>query len=586
MYDFEILLRDHAKIIFVEAVEIESLPKRIDGYKKKLSKAFSCLVQAGKIEYELLICEPINFPNALPYFFLSSPETHDFHNHVNFNGDICFIDKSASIFINADNPKAVLYQSIDQVIKVLKGSYHRDLTELFEEFEGYWQSLPEITTIHCFFEPGDKVSKINFKISSSSSKKKTFRRKTTPNLCYNSTLPENYGYTERFKKNQIKKGYYIPLHIPGFPPDMDAGLTPNYVKKLYNSIKPSDRDKFTQLLRKAEKTKNRKEKDRTEFFIFSQIRPSRHKAMFGVTISGRSKYPFFLSKDIQNWNVSPINILRQNREYLVERGGANKSIYDISVAIIGGGAVGSRIAEQLALSGIGKLVVIDDDILSADNIHRHLLGGEDIGNRKAEAIYQNLSQRLPYIKVIPEPIKREKWLEKNGLQEVDIIIDATADLTGLREMNKEFYKIKSPPPLICCWLEACGIGGHAILIDHNSNGCLECLIEKGPQGPYFRSSFLKPYQMVGKDLTGCGGGFTPFSALDAIKTATMTSELALNYIVNNKSACYKFWVGDSSEALREKLELSDWYNKAASMPPEINSNDYAKPSCPVCGKTT
>ena len=587
MNDFESLLRDHGKILFVEAIDIESLPRRIDSYKKKLSKAFFCRVQTGKIEYELFVCEPINFPKTLPYFFLSFPETHDLHNHVNFNGDICFTDKNASIFIDTDNPGAVLYQSIDLTIKVLEGSYHRDLTDLLEEFEGYWQSLPKSTTIDCFFDPGDNLTEIKFKIDSSPSQKKVFAKRTTPVLCYSLNLPENYGYTKRFNNKQIKNGFYIPLHSPVFPPDMDTGLTPNYVKKLIKNIERSECDQFRKQLKKSDKAKNRKEKDRIEFFVFSQTRPSQQKAMFGVCVAGRSRYPFFLSDNTENWHVLPINIRRHNREYLVERGGGEKSINDLSIAIIGCGAVGSRIVEQLALSGIGKLVIIDDDILTADNIHRHLLGGEYIKNHKVKAIAQHLCQRLPYVEVVAEPITREKWLEKKGFEQIDIIIDATADLTGLREMNKQFYNsISSPPPVIYCWLEACGIGGHSILIDHNSNGCLECLIEKGLQGPYFRSSFLKPYQSVSKDLTGCGGGFTPFSALDAIKTATITSELVLNYIFNNKSACYKFWIGGDSEALKQNLKVNNWYYKAVSMTPELNPNDYFKPSCPVCRKNT
>jgi molybdopterin/thiamine biosynthesis adenylyltransferase len=176
---------------------------------------------------------------------------------------------------------------------------------------------------------------------------------------------------------------------------------------------------------------------------------------------------------------------------------------------------------------MGHIIIVDHDKLSEDNIYRHVLGGSAIGDYKTEAMAGHLKWRLPYIDVIPKPTKREVWLNEDSWNHVQLIVDATADFTGMRDMNQAIIESPNPVPVVYCWLEACSIGGHALLVDGKSKGCLECLLDHKEQGPCRRSDFLEPFQNVTKDLTGCGGAFTPFSALDSIKTATLATELAL-----------------------------------------------------------
>ena len=376
--------------------------------------------------------------------------------------------------------------------------------------------------------------------------------------------------------------WYLPLSKSILPPLPDTGLNTFYVRKLLNYVNSDLKQKLLSSLTKQKK-KRKGEKDyRNEIYLFSQPRPSGKLALFGVFASGYSNNHFFSDTDEKSWKLLPLSIQRHDSLYMLERGGSSLDMNDITVAVIGCGAVGSRIAEFLALSGVGHINIIDYDTLNEDNIYRHVLGGKSIGAYKAKAMADHLKRRLPYIDVYSEPINRETWMKDKKWKNVQLIIDATADFTGIREMNKTIFALNNPVPIVYCWLEACSIGGHAVLVDGKSKGCLECLLDIKENGPYRRCDFHKPYQKVTKDLTGCGGAFTPFSALDAIKTATLATELAIENLMNKQKSIYKYWIGESRHSENAGLLLSDWYTKAYDGNTDNVETNYYKINCPIC----
>ncbi len=60
------------------------------------------------------------------------------------------------------------------------------------------------------------------------------------------------------------------------------------------------------------------------------------------------------------------------------------------VAVIGVGSVGSAVADMLARAGVGRLTLVDPDVLSEDNLKRHVLTRESVGRNKAEAMAERL----------------------------------------------------------------------------------------------------------------------------------------------------------------------------------------------------
>ena len=104
------------------------------------------------------------------------------------------------------------------------------------------------------------------------------------------------------------------------------------------------------------------------------------------------------------------------------------------------------------------------------------------------------------------------------------------------------------------------------------------------RGPFLKCGLLEPFQNVTVDLTGCGGAFTPFSALDSTKTATLATELALDSLVKRNPSAYRYWVGDDRLAKDADLRTSTWYRTAMNGALLRNiETGFWRGGCPVCG---
>ena len=73
-----------------------------------------------------------------------------------------------------------------------------------------------------------------------------------------------------------------------------------------------------------------------------------------------------------------------------------KKILNSRVLIIGMGGLGCPVAEFLTRSGVGKLGIVDHDIVSLSNIHRQsLYDGNDLGKSKVKVAQKKLRNINP-----------------------------------------------------------------------------------------------------------------------------------------------------------------------------------------------
>jgi molybdopterin/thiamine biosynthesis adenylyltransferase len=105
------------------------------------------------------------------------------------------------------------------------------------------------------------------------------------------------------------------------------------------------------------------------------------------------------------------------------------------VAIIGCGAVGSFLADMLARSGAGVLVLVDPERLMPGNCVRHLAEPEYVPQFKVDAVKAILAASELPATVVPYRDQLNPDLAFLLFTECDLIIDAAADggATGLLE---------------------------------------------------------------------------------------------------------------------------------------------------------
>ena len=127
--------------------------------------------------------------------------------------------------------------------------------------------------------------------------------------------------------------------------------------------------------------------------------------------------------------VDRLMILRPaGQEALLLRAGPDAATLQIrTVVVVGVGAIGSHVADQLARAGVGRLRIIDHDVLWPVNSVRHAAPpGTPAGTPKVEAVCEVLNQ-YPWIEV--EPINRLVWLPSE-LRDILTSSDLTVDATG------------------------------------------------------------------------------------------------------------------------------------------------------------
>jgi sulfur-carrier protein adenylyltransferase/sulfurtransferase len=135
-----------------------------------------------------------------------------------------------------------------------------------------------------------------------------------------------------------------------------------------------------------------------------------------------------------------------------------------SVGIVGCASLGSKVAAMLARAGVGRFMLVDDDVLFAANLVRNELGAAAIGAHKVDALRTRLIEIAGTIDVTVRRVALGGQESADstdsvmsGLRACDVIIDATADahcFNFCAAIAKESLK-----PLLWGEVFAGGIGG-------------------------------------------------------------------------------------------------------------------------------
>ncbi|UXC91419.1 ThiF family adenylyltransferase [Sphingobium sp. RSMS] len=154
--------------------------------------------------------------------------------------------------------------------------------------------------------------------------------------------------------------------------------------------------------------------------------------------------------------VAPANEQRLSAEHGV--------LADRSVAIVGCGSVGSKIAATLTRAGVGTLVLVDGDLLLPGNLVRNELDWRAVGLNKPDALAARLRDINPSTKTIVRRLllggQESSASTDSALQQIgqcDLIIDATADAQIFNLCGS--VACAERKPLIWTEVFAGGIGG-------------------------------------------------------------------------------------------------------------------------------
>ncbi len=136
--------------------------------------------------------------------------------------------------------------------------------------------------------------------------------------------------------------------------------------------------------------------------------------------------------------------------------GIHEKIKKSVVGIAGLGGLGSAIAMALARVGVGRLILVDFDVVEPSNLNRQQYFVHQIGLPKVEALQKNIAAINPYVKV---QTYQEKLDRNNGeriFQEAEVVVEAF-DRAEEKAMLINIVSEKMPDKYI---VAASGVAGY------------------------------------------------------------------------------------------------------------------------------
>jgi adenylyltransferase/sulfurtransferase len=173
--------------------------------------------------------------------------------------------------------------------------------------------------------------------------------------------------------------------------------------------------------------------------------------------------------------LSKRELARYKRQILIPEWtqSGQENLKKARILVAGAGGLGSAILTYLAVAGVGKIRVIDGDIVELSNLNRQVLHSDkDIGRSKVDSAKEKLEALNPDISVeaIKEIITKDNVFELVGDYP---IVDAMDNLPTRLLLNR--VAVKKNLPLFHGAVY--GFEGRATTVIPGKTACLRCLYQ-------------------------------------------------------------------------------------------------------------
>jgi sulfur-carrier protein adenylyltransferase/sulfurtransferase len=178
--------------------------------------------------------------------------------------------------------------------------------------------------------------------------------------------------------------------------------------------------------------------------------------------------------------LSAAELLRYSRHLLIPAVGVagQLKLRNAAVLLIGTGALGSPVALYLAAAGVGRLGLVDADVVDASNLQRQILHGESwLGKPKLDSAAARLREVNPLVQTELHPVH---FTPENAMEiasSYDILVDGSDNFpTRFLTNDTAFFQKK---PLIYGAIHRFE-GQSGVFAPHLGGPCYRCLLPHLP----------------------------------------------------------------------------------------------------------
>jgi len=247
--------------------------------------------------------------------------------------------------------------------------------------------------------------------------------------------------------------------------------------------------------------------------------------------------------------TEPGGLDRYSRQTIFEKIGARgqERLSAARVAVIGVGALGTVIANNLCRAGVGHLRLIDRDCVELSNLQRQVLFDENDAaaqTPKAQAACARLAGVNSRVRLEPAVVHVDSSNIEELVRDADVVLDGADNMELRFLINEACHKLKIP------WVYGgvLGAAGNCMTILPGDGPCFRCLVPETPAaGSYPTCAAVGVLNMA-------AGVIASLESAEAVKVIT-----------------------GSPDVNRRVFVLDVWNNAADYLSLAKN------PGCPVCG---
>ena len=126
--------------------------------------------------------------------------------------------------------------------------------------------------------------------------------------------------------------------------------------------------------------------------------------------------------------LSQEEVLRYSRHLIIPEVGVEgqRRLKDARVLMVGAGGLGSPIGLYLAAAGVGRLGIVEFDVVDETNLQRQILHGtKDVGRKKVDSARDRIRDANPNVEVVAHETRLTSENALDIVREYDLVVDGT-----------------------------------------------------------------------------------------------------------------------------------------------------------------
>lgn len=513
---------------------------------------------------------PHDFPLRAPAVYLSDSDLAQFFPlpHVDHRGFVCTFDP-AEVTPNIDAPGAIVLATIEKAVRILEdGLAQRNAADFDEEVLAYWSQA----YAGCGEADMGCLSLIEGDLGSSA----YLLTLSKPIGPFSQVIHDGGDLAEQFKaslgsraKMQEREAFVLGTLALGPPP---YALRNRAAVALVE--KAGQRDAFRRYLSQTGEAATVLFQTAHGGHILGWQHPPppepKRKARKGYRADTLSRIQALTGPDRMKpvQRIAP-QVLTPERLHRRTAGISAPTEAKPCVFIAGLGSIGARLADGLtdSVSGFGLL---DPDVLTVENIRRHLLGLDAVGQNKAEALASRFLAADPFLtlKTFANTSLGHALADTPRLlDDYDVAILALGDLATELWFDAEVTAGRIGLPALYVWVEPHLAGGHCVFI-RPGQGRLAAQFDGGAYAYTVIAASEYDARRFTQREAGCQTTYVPYAGAHVRRFLAAIFPHVLNAIQSTtpeESGSFRLrWTGDLEWLRRQGISLASDVDPEAS----------------------